>query len=197
MCQRGITALIFDLDGTLVDTMPLHYEAYRRVLAECGVALTWDWFRRSVGGAAREVIPRLLDGHDPRQDIGTIHRRKLALVAELLQQSPPRALELAKLLPVFRSHFKLALASSGARSGVRGILRTMGWESTFDVVLTGDDVVRGKPAPDQFLLAAARLNVVPGACLVFEDTDAGVFAAEAAGMAIFDVRQAAACCASP
>jgi HAD superfamily hydrolase (TIGR01509 family) len=84
----------------------------------------------------------------------------------------------------------IALASSGSRSGIDVILERLGWRDRFDAIVTGQDVARGKPAPDIFLRAAERLGIAPPRCLVFEDTDDGVAAARAAQMAVFDVRRA-------
>ena len=85
---------------------------------------------------------------------------------------------------------KVALCSSGSRPGIELILERLVWRSLFDVVVTGEDVAAGKPAPDLFLVAAERLGVAPAGCFVFEDTDDGVAAARAAGMEVFDVRRA-------
>lgn len=192
----AIDAAIFDLDGTLVDTMPLHYEAYRVVLAELGVTLDRDHFFRSIGGKAREVIPRLLGGHAVPASIQAIHEAKKARVRTLLLDSQLVALECAKLLPLLRGRLPLALASSGSREGIEIVLRRQGWDQYFDAVVTGEDVERGKPSPDAFLLAAQQLGVDPVRCLAFEDTDDGLAGATAAGMTAFDVRRAAPPCAA-
>jgi HAD superfamily hydrolase (TIGR01509 family) len=187
-----VDAVIFDLDGTLVDSMPVHYEAYRRVFADAGVTLGEDDFYRNIGGKAAETIPRFLRGRPCALSTEEIHARKKALVASLLESQPPPALAVAELLPVLAGRVPLALASSGSRPGVELMLRQRDWRKYFAVVLTGEDVVHGKPAPDIFLLAAAQLGVVPARCLVVEDSTDGVAAARAAGMAVLDVRQASA-----
>jgi len=188
----SITALIFDFDGTLVDTMPLHFEAYRRTLAEVGIDLSEADFFSSIGGNARETIPKLLRGRPCPWTVAEIHARKKSLVSELFATSPIPVLETAHLLELFAGHFRMALASSGSRMGIEQILRRLEWMDRFDVIVTGEDVPNGKPAPDLFLLAAEKLGVEPGGCVVFEDTDAGVMAAERGGMHVFDVRATAA-----
>jgi HAD superfamily hydrolase (TIGR01509 family) len=184
-------AAIFDFDGTLVDTMPLHFEAYRRVFAEMGLDLAPAQFYRHVGGNARETIPRFLGGRPAPLSLEEIHARKKATLAEMLAaQVPLPVLETAKLLPLLRPFMKIALCSSGSRPGIDRMLERLGWKAHFDVVVTGEEVPAGKPAPDLFLAAAARLEVQPADCFVFEDTDDGVAAGRAAGMEVFDVRSA-------
>lgn len=185
-------AAIFDFDGTLVDTMPLHYEAYRRTFAEHGLALAEADYYGNVGGPARETIPRFLGGRPCAATVAELHARKQAIALELFATAPIATLATAALLPLLDGRVPMALASSGARSGVHFLLDRLGWRRYFAAVLTGEDAPRGKPAPDLFLRAAAALGAAPAGCLVFEDTDDGVAAARAAGMAVFDVRGAAA-----
>jgi beta-phosphoglucomutase len=184
-----LLAVVFDFDGTLVDTMPLHYEAYRRAFAVCcDVDLDRDLFFSEIGGTGREVIPRLLARVGAHADPQAIHACKKDALRDVLAEATIPELETAKLLPVLRPHHRMALASSGSRDGIELMLGRLDWVGYFDVVVTGEDVTAGKPAPDAFLLAAAGLGVDPARCLAFEDTDAGVTAAAAAGMTVFDVR---------
>jgi beta-phosphoglucomutase family hydrolase len=187
-----IKAAIFDFDGTLVDTMPLHYEAYRQVFAELGLELTRRDYFENIGGKASETIPRFLRGRTVPISNEEIHKRKKAIVLQLLAVVPVTTLESARLVPLLRPHIKIAIASSGSRAGIEMVLGRLGWSSLFDAVVTGDDVVQGKPAPECFLKAASLLGVEARACLVFEDTDDGVEAARSAGMDVFDVRRATA-----
>ena len=186
-----LDAAIFDLDGTLVDTMPLHYEAYRRTFAEHGLALSEDAFYAHIGGIASETIPKFAAACGAAQlpaQVAELHARKKAHAAELIASADIPLLPAAQLLDVLAGRVPLALASSGARAGVDAVLARMGWSALFTAVITGDDTARGKPAPDPFLLAADKLRVPPAACLVFEDTDDGMAAARAAGMRAVDVR---------
>ena len=183
-----IRAAIFDFDGTLVDSMPLHYEAYRRVLADEGIELPRATFFAAVGGTAAEVIPRLIGDQPCAVAPEELHRRKKAELASLLEDTPVPVLGTAVLLEVLAHTHRLALASSGSRPGITTMLDRLGWADVFEVIVTGEDVDHGKPAPDPFLLAAAKLGVPPEECVAFEDTDDGVASAAAAGMLVLDVR---------
>jgi beta-phosphoglucomutase family hydrolase len=181
-------AVIFDFDGTLVDTMPLHYEAYKAAFATFGLELPRERFFANIGGTARETIVKFIGDQPCTVSVAELHGRKKELVQHMFATLDVPVLETAKLLPLLAAHYPLALASSGSRAGIEVILTRLGWQKYFRAVVTGEDVVQGKPAPDAFLLAAKLLGAAPGACFVFEDTDAGVTAASNAGMRVFDVR---------
>lgn len=182
-------AIVFDFDGTLVDTMPLHYEAYRAVFDELSLELTLHDFYNNIGGKANETIPKFLRGRSVPVSIEVVHQRKKAKLYELLQTRVVSVLPLGKLLPLFFQVLPLAIASSGSRAGIEQILQQLNWDCYFQVVVTSEDALHGKPAPDLFLRAAARLNIPAHECLAFEDTDDGVAAARRAGMDVIDVRQ--------
>lgn len=188
MIGGELDAAIFDFDGTLVDTMPVHYEAYRRTFADAGIELTPSDYYDNVGGTWREAIPRFLRGRPCSLTNEELHDRKQALVLSVLRTAEIPQLAASRLLPLLRGRVKMAVASSGSRATVELVLERLGWKSWFGAVVTGEDVAVGKPAPDLFLLAARSIDVAPARCLVFEDNDDGIAAAVAAGMATFDVR---------
>jgi beta-phosphoglucomutase family hydrolase len=175
---------IFDLDGTLVDTMPLHYRAWDAAMQHAGLKgrLSEDLFY-SLGGVPTRRVAELLGQHyglslDPEKVFHDKEARFLELQAEMTLIEPvvAYAREAAKQFPV-------SVASGGPRDIVRATLATMKLADLFPVVVTPEDVVHGKPAPDMFLLAAARMGVAAARCLVFEDAEPGIAAAKAAGMA--------------
>jgi HAD superfamily hydrolase (TIGR01509 family) len=176
-------AFIFDLDGTLVDSMPLHYRAWDRVLREHGLHAGMDErLFHSLSGAAPLEFTAAVGRQVGRElDGPALLEAKNAVFAALQPavEVIPATVDLARRAAA--TH-RLAVASGGAREVVLGLLEAAGLRELFPVVVGGDEVARGKPAPDLFLEAARRLGVAPAECLVFEDAAPGLVAAEAAGM---------------
>ena len=158
-------ALLFDLDGTLVDTMPLHYRAYADVLAARGLSLSHADFLTEVGAPAREAIPRFVRAGGGRdcsaEEAAAIHADKKAAFAGVLATARLAPLRAAELLDAAGPDMPVALVSSGNRAGVTAILQAMGWADRFRLVVTGDDVTHGKPHPEPYLRAAPALGVPP------------------------------------
>jgi beta-phosphoglucomutase family hydrolase len=176
---------IFDLDGTLVDTMPLHYRAWDQAMRKVGLKAPLDEeLFYSLGGVPTQKVAELIAKHYGLTiDVHQVFDHKESLFVELQKD--------AKLIePVVEFARRAALthpvsvASGGPRVIVRGMLELTGLARLFpfERVVTPEDVVHGKPAPDMFLLAAERMGVPPRECLVFEDAEPGMRAAEAAGM---------------
>ncbi len=176
---------IFDLDGTLVDTMPLHYRAWDQAMRKVGLKAPLDEeLFYSLGGVPTKKVAELIAKHYGLTiDVHEVFDHKESVFVELQKD--------AKLIePVVEFARRAALthpvsvASGGPRAIVRGMLELTGLARLFpfDKVVTPEDVVHGKPAPDMFLLAAERMGVPAKDCLVFEDAEPGMRAAEAAGM---------------
>lgn len=182
-------AAVFDFDGTLVDTMDLHFQAYRDVFRDRGWKLRREVFYGVIGDKAQMTIPLMAQRALSPSEIADIHARKKARVEELFQTAPVPALAPAHLLSLLAGKVSVALASSGSRKGIDILLERMKWRDHFATIVTGEDVTHGKPHPEIFFLAALRMSVPPEACLVFEDTEAGIQGARAAGMTVVDVRQ--------
>ena len=181
-------ALIFDCDGTLADTMPLHFRAWRQVLDGLGHTHVFpeSQFYAFGGVPAREVLIRLKDEHDLSFDVDELTEAKEAAFAELVVESVPIPEVVAEAQRFF-GVAPLAVASGGQRELVEGTLERLGIRELFPVVVGSQDTERGKPEPDLFLLAAERLGVDPKTCVVFEDAPAGIEAARRAGMMAVDV----------
>lgn len=180
---RDFGGYIFDLDGTLVDSMPLHYRAWDEAMQRAGLRqkLDEDLFY-SLGGVPTRRVAELMGEHyGLRLDAEKVFHEKealfLGLQAELKLIEP--VVEFARR--VAQTH-PVAVASGGPRDIVHETLGLTGLAPLFPVVVTPEDVVFGKPAPDMFLLAAKKLGVPPADCLVFEDAEPGIAAAITAGM---------------
>lgn len=174
---------IFDLDGTLVDTMPLHFRAWEAAMRRAGLAcpLDEDLFY-SLGGVPTRRVAELIAAHyGLRIDPDAVFHHKESLFRELQGDARLIGPVVDFARRVARTH-PVAIASGGPRDIVRRSLELTGLAPLFPVVVTADDVVHGKPAPDMFLLAARQMGVEAGGCLVFEDAEPGMRAAEAAGM---------------
>jgi HAD superfamily hydrolase (TIGR01509 family) len=178
---NSIHAVIFDLDGLLADTECLHCRAYQMALLEHGIELEdtdygEHWVRLGKGIADWVTMQDLnLDPH-------ALRVRKAQHYLDLLASSLRPMDGAVDLLKFFQGKTKIALASSSYRDAVDGVLAGLGIARFFDVIVSGLDVERVKPAPDIFLKAANQLEVEPANCLVLEDAEKGVIAAHRAGM---------------
>lgn len=181
---------IFDCDGTLADTMPLHYVAWRETLDRRGLLDIFpeDQFYAWGGTPAKEILDRLNLLHGLSLDAVAVAHEKEEDYFRLIPQVQPIPVVLEEVRRL-RELCPVAVASGGARFVVEETLKILGIADWFGVVTTSDDVVHGKPAPDVFLLAAERLGVLPTACVVYEDAPAGFEAARRAGMRAVDITQ--------
>jgi beta-phosphoglucomutase family hydrolase len=182
-------AYLFDCDGTIVDSMPLHYIAWQRALAEYGCTSFTEELFYSMGGMPVADAVAVLNRRDGLSiPIEEFSHRKESLYYELIHdlQPVPEVLE-----HIHASHRKIpfAVVSGSTRESVEKSLSTLGILDLFDTLVCAGDYERGKPDPEPFLLAAERLGVEPNACLVFEDAEIGIRAATAAGMASVRIAQ--------
>jgi beta-phosphoglucomutase family hydrolase len=179
---RSFRAYLFDCDGTIVDSMPLHYSAWKKALAEWNCAFEEQLFYAWGGRPVTEIIAALNQRDGLNMPVDAVARRKEDLYFELLPQIQAIP-EVVEHIEAKHGHIPLAVVSGSRRDSVLGSLTALHLIDKFDVLVCAEDYARGKPAPDCFLVAAERLGVPPEDCLVFEDTDLGIEAATAAGMA--------------
>lgn len=180
-------ALIFDCDGTLVDSMPLHWRAWQRVMRRYGIRFTEQRFYALGGVPSREILATLKAEQGLAIDPVVVAREKEAAYLELMVGVEP----IHTVLEIARAHqgrLPMAVASGGTHKVIERVLSDLGIRGLFDTVVTSEDVQRQKPAPDIFLEAARRLGVPPERCRAYEDTDLGLAAIRAAGMDAVDVR---------
>jgi len=181
-------ALIFDCDGTLADTMPLHWRAWAQTVRRYDLHFTEERFYALGGVPARNILSMLF-AEQGRQglDAHAIAKEKEERYLELLPEVRPiePVVELAR---VCRGRVPMAVATGGSRPAIPTVLRAMGILDWFGAVVTSQDVRNPKPAPDTFLEAARQLGVDPRHCRAYEDTDLGLSSIRAAGMEAVDVR---------
>lgn len=185
----GTPALIFDCDGTLADTMPAHYVAWNAMLASHGIAFPEQQFY-ALGGMPSGSIIRLLaaeQGAVVPDDVQPLVDDKENRYLAVLDQVRPIP-EVVGIAERYHGVLPLAVASGGERRVVRSTLELLGISDLFAAVVAYEDTERHKPDPDVFEEAARRLDVPPEGCVVFEDSDLGLLAAERAGMIGVDIR---------
>lgn len=178
-----LQAIIWDLDGVIVDSSEQHRRSWQMLAAETHVAFTDEDFWRTFGRSNAAIIPLFWGAQLSREQIDALADRKEIYFRELLKghlHALPGALELMQAAQA--AGLKQSLASSAPRANIEVISDELGLHRWLDAFVSGDRLPRGKPAPDIFLLAAERLGVAPAQCVVIEDAPAGVAAASAAGM---------------
>ena len=193
--RAALRAVIFDLDGVLVSTDELHYQAWKRLADEEGIPFDREINQRLRGVsrmASLEIMLERAPRHYTAAQKQALAERKNATYRALLERLTPADIlpgALALLHALRQQGVRLAVASSS--KNCRFILQRIGLEDFFDAVVDGNDITRSKPDPEVFLLAAQRLGVRPEHCLVVEDAVAGVEAAHAGGMRAMGVGHAA------
>jgi len=175
-------AYLFDCDGTIADSMPLHYLAWKQALGEWNCEFDEELFYAWGGMPVAEIISTLSARNGLNMPVETVSRRKESLYYELLPQ--------LKVVPEVMEHIEdghgripFAVVSGSTRESVTASLESLHLLDRFNTLVCAGDYKESKPDPEGFLLAAARLGVAPETCLVFEDTEMGIQAAKAAGMA--------------
>lgn len=188
-----LRAVIFDMDGTLVDNMAFHNRAWEAISARLGVPMTAERFQREFAGKKNEeIFPELLGRALPQEELDRLAHEKESLYRERYRPH----LALTRGADVFlrrlrEAGVRLAIGTAAPRENRDFVLDGLRLRGVFERVVGAEEVTRGKPAPDMFLLAAKDLGVSPEACVVFEDAANGVRAGKTAGMTVVGVTTAA------
>jgi beta-phosphoglucomutase-like phosphatase (HAD superfamily) len=187
--EGSFSALIFDCDGTLVDTAPAHLRALQTALEPLGLIMTPEWYYPR-GGLTPDALLDEFEAHVgaaslPRK--GIFDRYNVAFKADLSLIEEVKLI--AEIARQWNGRVPMAVASNGRRANVESTLRATNLLPLFDFIVAAEDVHLGKPAPDVFIEAARRMHVESGRCTVFEDSDEGLEAARGAGMRAIDIRQ--------
>jgi HAD superfamily hydrolase (TIGR01509 family) len=175
-------AYLFDCDGTIADSMPLHYKAWKRVLAEWNCPFDEKLFYSWGGKPVRKIIADLNAMHGLAMPVDALAEVKESYYHASLPQLKPIP-SVVEHIHAQYGRIPLAVVSGSRRASVVGSLTALSLLDKFETLVCAEDYTHGKPAPDCFLLGAERVGIVPEYCLVFEDTQLGIDAATAAGMA--------------
>jgi beta-phosphoglucomutase family hydrolase len=178
----SFSAYLFDCDGTIVDSMPLHYVAWKKALGEWNCEFAEELFYAWGGRPTDEIIATLNRQQGLRMPVENVASRKEEFYFEMLPElkAVPEVLE---HIEAQHGRIPFAVVSGSARDSVTASLETLKLLDRFDTLVCAGEYKKSKPDPEAFLLAATKLGVPPKNCLVFEDTEMGIQAATAAGMA--------------
>ncbi|MFW9973068.1 MAG: HAD family hydrolase [Candidatus Odinarchaeota archaeon] len=175
--------IIFDMDGVLADTVPIHFKSWVKMAAEIGINFTREMFEDTFGQQSNTIIRKLVGPEIEEYLIEKWANLKEKYYREMVRGKLIPVPGVLKIIKRLKSKgFKLAVGSSGPPENVELILSELKIKTYFDVIITAVDVKKGKPEPDVFLIVAKKLNINPKNCLVIEDAPVGIQAAKRAGM---------------
>jgi beta-phosphoglucomutase family hydrolase len=181
---RNIRAVIFDLDGTIVDSEPNYFEADKKLFAEYNITnYSQEMKNKYIGIGSRQMMEEIKRDYQLDEMVEVLLNKKNQYYLELARSNTvvyPEMLALLKLLK--NNNYPLALASGSSPGAIEFVLSVTGLKDFFGVVLSAEEVKKGKPEPDIFLEAAKQLGISPRKCVVIEDSPYGVEAAKSAGM---------------
>tara|TARA_B000000557_G_scaffold245799_1_gene228430 strand:- start:198 stop:797 length:600 start_codon:yes stop_codon:yes gene_type:complete len=188
MNDSEIHGLIFDCDGTLIDTMPLHWQAWNSVCKRHGIVFPEERFYALGGVPSVKILHMLKDEQGLDMDPAAVSREKEEAYIPLMPEA--KLIEpIAAIARDAQGRLPMAVATGGRTKYIKPLLESVGILDWFGAVVTADDVENHKPAPDTFLKAAALIGVPAEECRAYEDTDLGMEAIRAAGMEAVDVRE--------
>lgn len=182
---EGFEGLVFDLDGTLVDSMPVHFEAWCEALEQVGAGGVFeeDVFYAMGGRPTKDIVVQLNEEYGLKLDPSTVAFAKKEAFMKRLDEVTLNE-DVVTYAQSWRGKVPMAIATGGSRLVAEKTLQVLGLSDLFDEVVTADDVSVGKPDPEVFLLAAERIGIDPTQCVAFEDAAPGIMAAQLAGMQV-------------
>jgi beta-phosphoglucomutase family hydrolase len=180
---------IFDWDGVIIDSAKLHEQSWHQLARQLGKPISAENFIRGFGMKSAQIIATIHHWATEPEDVAGLAERKEALYRELVSKSDIQPLPgvVEWLHRLHQASLPCAVASSTERANIEALLHRIGLEKAFDAIVSAEDVSHGKPDPEVFLTAAARLKLEPQRCLVFEDAYVGIEAGHAAGMKVIAV----------
>ncbi len=179
--DSGAKALIFDLDGTLADSMPVHFIAYKNILSDYGIDFTPELFATLAGIPAVQTIERLNEMFGTKMDPYKTGHLKEAEYEKIMHYMKPIT-SVVEVVKEYYGKLPMSVGTGGYRRLAQKSLEILGLDKYFDILVSADDVTHSKPHPETFLKCAELMGVEPQFCQVFEDGEPGIKAAEAAGM---------------
>jgi len=186
-------AILFDFDGVLLDSEPVHWACWAEVLAPVGVVLDWDFYReRCIGIDDREMLRVMAARSDPPRDWDELWRQypaKREIFHARMAAAPPFPAGMTEMLGRLQANYRMAVVTSSGRGEIEPLLEAGGLRGYFDTLVCARDAPRHKPAPDPYLLAAQRLEA--RTALVVEDSEAGIASGRAAGFEVLEVKNPA------
>ncbi len=185
----GVKALIFDLDGTLANNMPCHYQAWQKACLRFGFTMDTAFLQARTGSPGWKIAEEIIEQNgmtgkvSPEEIIGVKLEEFSAIQHKMTPVEPVTA-----LVQKYYGKLPMSVGTGGNRDSVEKTLEIIGIRQYFDVIVTANDVKKHKPHPETFLKCAELMKVLPSDCEVFEDGDLGIEAARRAGMIATDVR---------
>lgn len=184
--NNQIKAIIFDMDGVLINTEPLHYRIWRKIFRKRGLEISYDKYKGCIGATFEYLLDLILTnyGYNFHDDMQNIRKEFAYIKSEIIKKEGFPKLEGVEdmIRRMYQAGYRLAVASSSPQVYIEGAMKYLGIEDCFCVLNSGENVANSKPAPDTFLNTAQKLGVRPQECLVVEDSTNGCYAAKNAKM---------------
>lgn len=179
-------ALIFDLDGTIANTMPNHFISWRKAVSPYGIDFNATLFMQLTGMPRTATIEKLNEMFGTKMnpiEVGKVKETHF----KTLVNSTQEIVVVTDVIRKYHTILPMAIGTGSTKNGAKKTLKVIGFENYFDIVITADDIINHKPHPETFLKCAELMKIKPQDCVVFEDGILGMNAAEEAGMMVIDV----------